>query len=410
MLIALRKKFILINMLLVFLILVIVFFFLCISNYQELQNKSYMILELAFTNRNGQEPTKFQIGKKPPEDYVREPVFLLRVNPIGEASLVYADNISVTEDELSDIVSEVTASGKNQGVLSKYNLRYLRKDEGGNTIIAFTDLSSENSAMRNIIVSSFLLVILGLIAFFTVSLFLSKWALRPVAQAWRQQRRFVADASHELKTPLTVILANTGILKSNRTDTIENQINWVNNTEAEAKRMKTLVDDLLFLAKCDDAKVPAVHNQLNLSDVALSISLAFESVAFEHGVSLDTDAISPNIGILGDIAQMRQLVEILLDNAVKYSEANGVVTLSLTTKQSKAVLAVHNEGIPVTPEDMEHLFERFFRADKSRSDGGYGLGLSIAKSIVDVHNGKISVESSQCNGTTFTVILPIKAA
>jgi len=210
-----------------------------------------------------------------------------------------------------------------------------------------------------------------------------------------------------LKTPLTVILANIGILKSKGSSTIDDQAVWIENTQAEAKRMKGLVDDLLFLAKTDDAKSTAVYDKVNLSDVFFSTALALESLAFERDVGLDTDGIAPNIDIAGDVGQLSRLVGILLDNAVKYSAENGTVTLTLVRKQNKAVLTVHNWGIPIAPEDLGHLFERFYRADRSRSEEGYGLGLSIAQSIVNAHRGTISVESDSDKGTTFTVEIPL---
>lgn len=404
---ALRKKFILINMLLVFLVLVVVFSALCVSSYRQLQNESNMALQMSLNRREGQKPPMFEIGQRPPEDFMRAPVFVIRVNQNGKIDLLSADNISVSESGLNQIAGEVIASGKSEGVLRDYNLRFIKRDDRGEIKVAFIELSSQQAAMRNTIITSVLSGLAALIAFFFISVFLARWALRPVEQAWRQQRRFVADASHELKTPLTVILANIGILESHRTDTIEEQLNWIKNTGAEASRMKKLVDNLLFLARSDDAKTPVVHSRLNLSDLVFSTALAFESVAFERGVALDTEAISPDIHISGDEAQLRQLVGILLDNAVKYSADRGVVTLSLKAKQSRAVLSVHNGGTPLSREDLEHLFERFYRADKSRANEGYGLGLSIAKSIVENHSGKIAVESNEANGTVFSVILPV---
>ena len=260
--------------------------------------------------------------------------------------------------------------------------------------------------MRRLLLTSLLVGIGGLTAFFIISLFLSAWALRPVERAWERQRRFVADASHELKTPLTVILANTGILLSHREETIESERQWVENTKEEAGRMKTLVDELLFLARIDGAHKPTLM-PLDLSDVVMSRLLPFESVAYEQGLTLDS-RVEPGILVTGDAGQLGQLTAILLDNACKYADREGRVTLTLDTAQSMARLRVHNTGAPIPPAQLEHLFERFYRADDSRcrEKGGYGLGLSIAQSIVETHKGKITVRSGE-EGTVFTVLLPL---
>lgn len=174
----------------------------------------------------------------------------------------------------------------------------------------------------------------GLIAFWAISIFLANLALRPVEKAWEQQKRFVADASHELRTPLTVILANIGILLSHRKDTIEKQYKWVENTQAEASRMKKLVDDLLFLAKLDAVQKPVQQTELNFSDIVWSSLLPFEPIAYEQGIEVSSE-IDPDISLNGDAGQLKQLVAILLDNACKYAGQNGKVTLTLKTIRIK---------------------------------------------------------------------------
>lgn len=401
----LRKKFILINMLLVSIVLVAVFSVFCVVNYRRLERESARVVEMVLNRKDDQKQPRYEVGQAPPADFMRDPVFVVHVNNSGEINLIMSENVSISEVKLGQIVAEAKASGQDSGVLRENHLLYFKKYEPDGLRIAFIDVSGNTASISMIVLYSVLLCLSALAAFFLISLFLSRWALRPVEQAWRQQRQFVADASHELKTPLTVILANTGILKSNRADTIERQIGWVENTEAEAKRMKKLVDSLLFLAKTDDAKTPVVHSKINFSDVVLGAALAFESVAYERGIAIDTGRISPDVYILGDEAQLGQLSGILLDNAVKYSDDGGTVTLSLTARQEKAVFTVHNAGAHLGEGDLGRVFDRFYRADKSRSNEGYGLGLSIAKSIAESHNGKISAESSGEKGTDFIVVL-----
>jgi len=402
---SLRKKFIFINMLLVFAVLIIVFFAQFASTHRQLQEESYQSLQMALEKKDNQKPPKFEIGQPRSNDFTVNTLFVVSIDQNGGRELLSAENISISDEQLSLIVEKALSSESKQRILRDYNLRYMISNKGKEIKIAFIDISDDIKTLENTVVTLIFSCVAALIAFFFISLYLSKWALRPVERAWEQQRRFVADASHELKTPLTVILANTGILKSNRLSTVEQQMNWIENTGAEATRMKKLVDNLLFLAKADDTELSVTLSKVNLSDIAISSALAFESVAFERGVLLATSEIAADIYISGNEAQLKQLIGILLDNAVKYSEEKGVVTLSLETRQSKAALTVHNQGSYMAADDLEHVFDRFYRADKSRSAEGYGLGLAIAKSIVDAHGGKISVRSDAVHGTTFTVMM-----
>ena len=402
---SLRKKFIFINMLLVFAVLIIVFFAQFASTHRQLQEESNQSLQMALEKKDNQKPPKFEIGQPRSNDFTAKTLFVVSIDQNGGRELLSAENISISDEQLSLIVEKALSSESKQRILRDYNLRYMISNKGKEIKIAFIDISDDIKTLENTVVTLIFSCAAALIAFFFISLYLSKWALRPVERAWEQQRRFVADASHELKTPLTVILANTGILKSNRLSTVEQQMNWIENTGAEATRMKKLVDSLLFLAKADNTELSVTLSKVNLSDIAISSALAFESVAFERGVLLATSEIAADIYISGNEAQLKQLIGILLDNAVKYSEEKGVVTLSLETRQSKAALTVHNQGSYMAAADLEHVFDRFYRADKSRSAEGYGLGLAIAKSIVDAHGGKISVRSDAVHGTTFTVMM-----
>lgn len=212
-----------------------------------------------------------------------------------------------------------------------------------------------------------------MVGLFFVSLILSSVALRPAERAWQQQRQFVADASHELKTPLTVILANTGLVLSHPEDTVAAQSKWLEYTHDEAEQMKGLVDDLLFLAKSDAARQPAARAETAISEVALGCLLPFESVAFEAGVALE-HRITPGLSLRGDEGQLRRLMMILLDNAVKYAGPGGTVTLTLERHQERLRLAVHNTGEPIPPEHLPHLFERF----TGRTPHGTGAGAATA--------------------------------
>jgi len=279
------------------------------------------------------------------------------------------------------------------------------------------------SLKSEIIINSVLIFIMALSVTFLVSLVLSNIAVAPVKKAWEQQKRFVADASHELKTPLTVILANNEILLSGMADSDpQKQKKWILSSQEEAEHMKKLIDDLLFLARSDE-EVEGRHlikNTCALDELVTGAVLQFEPVMFEAGVTMQT-VIEDNVSMECDETQMKQLMHILLDNAVKYTEKNGRIFVGLKKSGSKLKLAIANTGKPVAEEDLKHVFDRFYRSDKARTGGGgYGLGLSIAYRIVESHGGSLKAESGKLSamdsfgwtvsvdetGTMFTVTLP----
>lgn len=407
----LRRKFVLINMLLVSAVLLIAFTALCVFTYQRLYNESHDAMRRALDREGGKTPPKSEIGGKPfSPPGALTPVFCVLVGADGAVRTVTEDTaVDMSEETLAQAVSLALEGDRDEGVLNALNLRYLLRETAAGTKIAFADRSGEIRSMLSLVITSLLVGLGGLTAFFFISLFLSSWALRPVKRAWEQQRQFVADASHELKTPLTVILANTDILLAHKEESIARQEKWVAYIGDEARRMKGLVDDMLFLAKADAAREPLPALPLSLSDAVWSCLLPFESVAYEQRITLCSD-VAPDIQVTGDEGQLKQLVRILLDNACKYAGEKGVVTLTLEREGDKARLMVNNTGAPIPPEHLPRLFERFYRADPSRSrdQGGYGLGLAIAHSITGRHRGRITVDSQEKTGTTFTVWLPLK--
>ena len=284
-------------------------------------------------------------------------------------------------------------------------------DESSFWHIALVDTTPSDTLLHEQAIHDLQIICFALIALFAISWWLSDWALRPVARAWEQQRRFVADASHELKTPLAVILANTQILQ--RDETLpEDARRWVDSTADEATHMKALVGDLLQLARADETAAGVAtnamrHEDINLSEMVEAAALEFDALAFERGLTLEED-ISENLHITGDPEWVDRLVRILIDNACKYGATGTSVKVSLSASSGKTHLVVHNWGNPIDPEDLPHVFERFYRSDKARQregEGGFGLGLAIAKGIADAHGGAISVASTESDGTTFSVVL-----
>ena len=219
------------------------------------------------------------------------------------------------------------------------------------------------------------------------------------------RRRFVSDASHELKTPLTVILSNAALLEAAPLE--ERPARWTDNICSEAQRMKALVEEMLTLARADNMTHTAVLTEISLSDIAAGCALAFEPVAFEAGKPLEYH-VTEGVTVLGDGDKLRRLLSILLDNAVKYGAEGGTITLALEKTDRQARLTVTNPGEPIPAEQLGRLFERFYRADASRGEkSGFGLGLSIAAVIAQEHRGTLKAESGR-EGTRFVFCLPLK--
>ena len=420
----LRRKFIATNMVLVSIVLFAVFAVQTFSTYQRASDQVYranlQALEWAkraelpnfeFVPKREEPPTEARLpevpgGKKSGKYFNFIPAFAVEVDENGQVLWLQAGpGSTITTENAQALVDQAMARPTQRGDLPSQSLTYLHHQEDGKHFLAFADNSSVRQTVGSQLLISFLISAAALLAFYLISRFLAKVSLRPAEKAWEQQRQFVADASHELKTPLPVILANADIVASHPEETVLSQGKWLGYIREEAQRMRSLVEDLLFLAKSDAQKLPFSLQQVRLSDLVTASLLSFEPVAFEAEVSL-SENIAPGIVLKGDEAQLRRLVVILLDNAVKYAGQNGSVTVTLSETQGKAQLAVHNTGPAIPAEHLPHLFERFYRSDaaRDRESGGYGLGLAIAQSIVEGHSGKISVTSAPQLGTTFTVL------
>ncbi|NLI54667.1 MAG: HAMP domain-containing histidine kinase [Clostridiales bacterium] len=409
----LRKKLILINMSLVLVVLLAVFTALCVTTASNQRQSADRGLS-SLLQRHGSDAPKLEVEKPndwnsglPQRNSNLTIGFVVSVDSDGTASIESGGSVSASDETAQTLAQLALDSGKESGLLRAYSLRYQVATDSGATRIAFLDASSDLAAMAELIVSSLLVGALALLAFFFVSLLLANLALKPVEAAWNRQKQFVADASHELKTPLTVILANQKILLSHPERSVANERQWIDNTQSEGDRMKSLIEDLLFLAKSDDGGGRETLDEVNLSDLAQGSLLSFASLAFESGIALNDD-IQQHVSLPGSESKLRRLCGILLDNALKYANMHGTVDIALRTEGPNALLSVHNTGAPIPEEELPHLFERFYRVDRARSAGGYGLGLSIAQSIVQAQGGKISVVSAAGTGTTFLVTLPLR--
>ena len=239
-----------------------------------------------------------------------------------------------------------------------------------------------------------------LLAIFLLSVFLAKVAVKPVEKSIEEQKRFVADASHELKTPLAVISANNEILLSSAS---AEQKEWLNSSQEEISGMKDVINDMLTLAQ-NEAVCETEKTDADLSKILSGVTLQFEAVAYEKNVELSTD-IADGVRIKCDPKAIKKLFTILTDNAIKYEPENGKALVTLKSAGKKAIFTVTNFGSVISEAPLPHIFERFYRSAEARLREGVGLGLAIAKNLVDRHGGSIKVTSSKENGTTFKVEL-----
>ncbi len=301
---------------------------------------------------------------------------------------------SYIETLLSEALSQNTTSGH---VGNHQRFLIVPNDTGSS--IAFLDQTASYKSFYRVLTFSVaaVLLILTILAFLCAAL--SKWLVRPVELALAQQKQFISDASHELKTPLSVISANADVLAD---EIGENP--FLSYIQSETNQMNHLVQDLLTLTRLETVTTESPEN-FDLGCVVLQAALPFESTAFEAGKTLQLD-VSDGITFTGYAGKIQQLVGILLDNAIKYSNAGGTIQLKLASSRGNPVLEVYNTGRGITTEEQKHIFERFYRGDtaRCRDCGSYGLGLPIAQSIASLHGARITVESEPDRFVRFRVI------
>lgn len=433
----LRLKFVALNMITIALVLAVVFTAICVLEHQQAEHDVYTELDNSVERsismdkdpRSGTMPPSdsewkdtpaqslsddeatsggapFEIGGKKQNSRFIPTATYKEAEDGTLTAIADATTASIEGDTLQEAVKELSDRDDSRGTLDGLGLYYVKRTEGDIVFLAFADKSSA-AGWQTLALTLAGVGVIALLAFLVINIFFSRWAIRPVRRSWLQQKRFVADASHELKTPLTVILANTSILLEHPERSIASQSQWVESTQTEAERMQQLVGDLLLLAQLDEGKTSPAHESVDLTDLVERDLLQFESIAFERDIRL-LSRINREIIVQGDPARLHRLVATLIDNACKYADEGGEVQVTLRQTSNRIELLVHNTGPAITSEALPHIFDRFYRADKARThdDESYGLGLAIAAAVVEEHGGTLSVESTERQGTTFTAVLP----
>ena len=309
------------------------------------------------------------------------------------------------EDEIGEAAESIAAQNSENGYirLSDVSYRYFIKKTGGRTRVIFIDRTNQIETMGRLLIVLIAVGIGALVVLFPISVLVSGWIVRPISRVWSSQKEFFANASHELKTPLTVISANIDVITSEPDKTVAEQEKWFDYIKSETVKMSKLINQMLYLSKDDREETKLLMSEFNASEAIEGVCLATEALAFENGHMLVTD-IEPDISCKGDKEMIERLANILIDNAIRHSVGSEEVKVELHRRKNKNILTVSNKGEYIPPEELSRLFDRFYRTDKSRtsSTGGFGLGLSIAKAIADKHNGTLTAESFPDGLTTFT--------
>ena len=309
---------------------------------------------------------------------------------------------TILQETITEVVNnenrlgKINIEGSSYGYLKEYNTKGVK--------IVLVSRQEKVDMLMNLLRVFIVIGSISLILLLLLSIYLTNKTIKPIKESFEKQKQFIADASHELKTPLTIISTNTSLILSDSSKTVESQSKWINYINNQVERMAKLIDEMLSLAKLDTNKELIEFTPFDISKLMNNILLTFEAVIFENNIEFLSN-IEEDIIIKGDKESIKKVLHILLDNAIKYTNKNGRIEVNLYQDKNKIKLKVKNTGEGIRKEELEKIFERFYRVDTSRAreTGGYGLGLSIAKSIVESHNGKIYAESNEEKDTTFII-------
>lgn len=349
------------------------------------------------------------MGPPPGKDQFIPVVFFVKLSLSGTI-IDRSFNQPVETIPLERLVDNVKSTHRNSGIVNIQHSDYfyyktpLQKQPG--TLIVFQDLKPEINIQRTLVV---MLSVTGIVFLFLSmlgSLFMANRAIGPIQKAWQQQKDFLADASHELRTPLTIIQTNLEVVLGNPQSLVVSQMDWLSNIKGELQQMIGLVSSLLFLARVDSQQSVMQVNCFSLDQAVERIAESCKPLAAAKNIQINL-SLTGDITFYGDESNIRQVLEILLDNAVRHTPEGGVISIDLRKTERKILLTVADTGEGISEEHRAKIFNRFYQADASRSGGGAGLGLSIAKSIIENHSGTIQVASRSGTGSIFTIQLPL---
>jgi signal transduction histidine kinase len=384
----LRLKFIAITSAALLLLLLTLFLLINIfMNYRSNEQVEHFLYDLiqndgVFYDRTPPLNNSHSSREEPP---IRIKGFSAKLGTGGEILSLFWDEMLFSEEEVTGFAKDAYNTQTDSGKIESYKYKKTEKDYG--VLIVFADQSVQDHMLIELLNLSYITGSIGFLILFIITIFLSKLIVQPISIAFEKQKEFVTDSGHELKTPLSIISANNEILemefgRNKYSDAIRQQI----------KRMNLLTKDLLSLAKTENNDQKENFISFNFSALLEKTALSFESLAFEERKKIVLE-IEKDVLFRGDEQKIKKMIEALIDNAVKYAEPDSEIKVQLSKKGNKKILLIQNAFYGKLPKDKSKLFDRFYRADESRSSeiAGYGIGLSIVKNISEMHGGKISV-------------------
>ncbi len=311
---------------------------------------------------------------------------------------IKSEQTILLDSDINKVIDYALTSSYKAGSIDDFCYKII--DETNYSLIIASDVSDINYAFDSNVSNALIIISLIYLGLSIISIFVSFSIFRPIKDAFIKQKQFISNASHELKTPLAIISANAEVLK-----TQNGENSFINNINSQSERMELLISDLLTLAKMDEEKMPLSSVVFNLSEVIINNALTFDSIAFEKGKTLNL-FVQPDVQYKGDLNSVNNILNILLDNAIKHAKSGGEINVYFKKENNKILLTIYNTGSNVPKSDENKIFERFYRGDSSRSreSGGSGLGLSIAKSIADNNKWKISANSKLDEYMAITII------
>ena len=334
------------------------------------------------------------------------------ISPSVAGSSTQSDSSSSNSDTAksntsdNEYLEQIVRTALNQedavGLLKQYNMYYYKSSDSASTKVELTNSSYITNNMSKLIIRLIFIYAFLMFIFYLISYLISRMAIVPLDHALNMQRQFVTDLSHDLKTPLTIILTNNSIIKSGTEDPSK----WIESTDTAAHNMLDMVNEMMDLSELDAMTKLSKTEAADFSSIVYKASLQVESLCFEHNVDFETN-IEDGLYVNGNEDYLLRIATSLMENALKYEPENGKISILLSSNKRRITLIVHNYTSVISPEDLPHIFERFYRADKARSNSSsHGLGLSIVQRMTQMMKGEVSASSSPDEGTLFKVVFP----
>ena len=409
----LKRKFLILGTVFMFILMSVLVLIMNLVNYHEVVSETDSVIRML-----AQPNLPLFIGQTPPDgegsvnsfippgmspEVPYESRFFI-VSASSDGEIIKSDLsriISVDEDSAAEYIDAALKSSRDRGFIG--NFRFLKTTDDSGTRIIFLDCGRKLDQFRSFLWISVIVGLCGCLIVFLAFVFTAGKIVAPIAEGYEKQKRFISDAGHEIKTPLTIINANVDLME------LDGEKEELTEIREQTERLTGLTNDLIMLSKMEEAEHTLQKIAFPLSDLVGETAASFRAPAAARGIELQTD-VTPNITLNGSPDSIRRLVSVLLENAVKYAPEGGKISLSLVSRKKQSLLSVENDAAErISDSDLVHIFDRFYRADASRnsSTGGHGIGLSIAKAIVEAHGGSISASTKTGNDFCVTASLPL---